>query len=112
MAYCKNCGSDINEFARNCPECGEEQQAAQENRQQQFQRQQHTNYNPGQPSPDTGGFGWGLLGFCIPIVGVVLYFVWQSERPRTAKALITGALISIGLSVVSGVLNGCVSALT
>lgn len=24
---------------------------------------------------DNGGFGWGLLGFCIPIVGLILFLV-------------------------------------
>lgn len=49
--------------------------------------------------PDNGGFLWGLLGFLIPIVGLVLFLVWKDERPKTAKAAGVGALVSFGLSV-------------
>ena len=26
---------------------------------------------------DRGGFLWGLLGCCIPVVGLVLFLVWR-----------------------------------
>ena len=26
---------------------------------------------------DNGGFGWGLLGCCIPLVGLILFLVWK-----------------------------------
>ena len=53
---------------------------------------------------DNGGFGWGLLGFCIPLVGLILYLVWKGEKPRTAKAAGKGALISVIIYVVFYVL--------
>ncbi|RGY65640.1 hypothetical protein DXA30_04390 [Fusobacterium ulcerans] len=43
---------------------------------------------------DRGGFAWGCLGFCIPIVGLILWLVWRDEKPRTAKAVGIGALVS------------------
>ncbi|MCM1089924.1 MAG: hypothetical protein NC092_12250 [Butyrivibrio sp.] len=49
---------------------------------------------------DNGGFLWGLLGCCIPIVGLVLFLVWKDSKPKTAKAAGIGALVSVGLSVV------------
>lgn len=49
---------------------------------------------------DNGGFGWGLLGFCIPIVGLILYLVWKGEKPKTAKAAGVGALVSVIIGVV------------
>lgn len=48
---------------------------------------------------DNGGFLWGLLGCCIPIVGLVLFLVWKNEKPNTARAAGIGALVSVGLSV-------------
>ena len=45
--------------------------------------------NEAQPQPqytaqpqvvDNGGFGWGLLGCCIPIVGLVLFLVWKDNK--------------------------------
>jgi DNA-directed RNA polymerase subunit RPC12/RpoP len=80
MAYCTNCGKEISDHAAKCSECGAYQQS------QQVYRN---------VAPDTGGFGWGLLGFCVPIAGLVLYLVWMHDRPRTAKAAGLGALISV-----------------
>lgn len=53
---------------------------------------------------DRGGFGWGLLGYIIPIVGLVLYLVWRDERPKTAKAVGVGALVSLIVSILVYVL--------
>lgn len=49
---------------------------------------------------DNGGFLWGLLGCCIPVVGLILFLVWKDSKPKTAKAAGIGALISVILSVV------------
>ena len=49
---------------------------------------------------DNGGFGWGLLGFCIPIVGLILFLVWKDTKPNTGKAAGMGALISVIVSIV------------
>ena len=43
---------------------------------------------------DRGGFAWGCLGFCIPIGGLILWLVWRDEKPKTAKAVGIGALVS------------------
>ena len=83
MAYCKNCGAQISDQAVMCPKCG----AAQQN----MQKPQVV---------DNGGFGWGLLGFCVPIVGLILFLVWKDTKPRTGKAAGKGALISVIITVV------------
>jgi len=83
MAYCANCGKEINDNAVICPACGVP-----------------TNKFKASAQPDNGGFGWGLLGFCLPIVGLILYLVWMNERPLTAKAAGMGALISVLAGVV------------
>lgn len=58
------------------------------------------------PSPvvDNGGLGWGILGCCIPIVGLVLWLVWKDQKPRTAKAAGIGALVAVGLGALYYVL--------
>lgn len=48
---------------------------------------------------DNGGFGWGLLGFCIPLVGLILFLVWKDDQPNNAKAAGIGALIGFVLSI-------------
>lgn len=81
MAYCKNCGKEIADGAAVCVNCG----VSQENKPQVV---------------DNGGFGWGLLGCCLPIVGLILFLVWKDSKPKTAKAAGIGALVSVILSVV------------
>lgn len=51
------------------------------------------------PVIDNGGLGWGLLGCCVPVAGLVLYLVWKDTKPNTAKAAGIGALVSVVLAV-------------
>lgn len=93
MKYCQNCGSKLEENQNICPNCGFQQSNIQRNQPQNYSNQ-----------VDNGGFGWGFLGFCIPMVGLILYLVWKTEKPITAKAAGIGALIGFGLSIVSYVI--------
>ena len=86
MAYCKNCGAQIDDKAAVCVHCGVAVN------------------NSGVQEADNGVFGWGLLGFCIPIVGLILFLVWKDTKPRTAKAAGKGALISVIVWIVMYVL--------
>ncbi|MDD6306565.1 MAG: hypothetical protein PUA75_06415 [Clostridiales bacterium] len=53
---------------------------------------------------DNGGFLWGLLGCCIPLVGLILFLVWKDNKPKTAKAAGIGAIVGVVISVVSYIL--------
>lgn len=53
---------------------------------------------------DSGSFGWAVLGFFIPIVGLVLYLVWREQKPLSAKKAGMGALVSVIAGVVLSVL--------
>ena len=90
MAYCRNCGSQIDDQAAACPVCGAAQSAAPTPPQPQQQQQQQA-----PQVVDNGGFGWGLLGCCIPLVGLILFLVWKDQRPKTAKAAGIGALVCV-----------------
>lgn len=89
--YCKNCGAEVNDNADTCLSCGSAVIRADEN--------------------DKGGFGWGLLGFLIPIVGLILYLIWKNEKPRTAGAAGKGALISVIISVVLTIISAVLTGL-
>lgn len=80
MAYCKNCGVQIDDKAVICPSCGVSQIST-------------------PPIVDNGGIGWGLLGCCIPIVGLILFLVWKDSKPKTAKAAGIGALVSVAIGI-------------
>ncbi len=127
--YCRNCGQELNENDRVCPACGtpvvknesvnEEQNTASEKATAQGaphtgQRtyeynadktasQSTYNYSGAdyQPSSDTGSAGWGILGCCFPLIGLILFLVWKEEKPRSAKSAGIGAIIGVVLCVVS-----------
>ena len=81
MKYCKNCGKEIDDAAVICPHCGVQQEQLPV------------------AGNDSGSIGWGILGCCIPIVGLVLFLVWKDQKPKTAKMAGMGALISVIASV-------------
>lgn len=49
---------------------------------------------------DSGSAGWAVLGFFIPIVGLILYLVWKTEKPLSARRAGMGALVSVIVGVV------------
>ncbi len=59
-----------------------------------------------QAAPETQGskFGWGVLGFFIPLVGLILFLVWRSEKPRAAKASGIGAIIGFVVGIISSII--------
>ena len=74
---------------------------------QQPNAQQQVAYQPNQQpyvqqqAPyDSGSIGWAVLGFVIPLVGLILYLVWRDQKPKSAKMAGIGALVSVLLGVV------------
>ena len=49
-------------------------------------------------SIDSGTAPWMILGFCLPMIGLVLYLVWKDTREADSKAAGTGALLSVCIS--------------
>lgn len=78
--------------------------------QSQYQQPQYQQYQygqqpyMGQQPADTGSFGWAVLGFFFPIVGLILFLVWKSEKPVSAKQAGMGALASVISTVVLWIL--------
>lgn len=102
MKYCSNCGTQLSEGMKFCPNCGKAQS----------QYQQQPNYYNDQPylrnaqtsapsQQDGKSFGFALLGFFVPVVGLILYLVWKDEMPLKAKSAGKGALVSVILVVIS-----------
>ena len=79
--YCKNCGKEIDNNLVQCPYC-------------------NTPLLPQNTIEDSGSIWWGVLGCCLPIVGLILCIVWKDTKPKSGKKAGIGALISVILAVV------------
>ena len=67
MKYCPNCGKPVDPKAVICPNCGVALTS-----------------NLPATNSDNGSIGWFILGFFIPVVGLVLYIVWKNDEPKNA----------------------------
>ena len=129
MLFCHNCGQQIDDAAQFCPFCGAAQGAAAQTAPAQpapaqpapAQSVAPQQYVP-QPAPgqyvpqqapvvqnpdDSGSFGWAILGFCLPIVGLILFLVWKDSKPKTAHVAGKGALVGAVLGFMLPVLSSC-----
>lgn len=53
------------------------------------------------PAPaDSGSFGWAVLGFFFPLVGLILFLVWKDSKPLSGKRAGIGALVGVISEVV------------
>lgn len=48
--------------------------------------------------------GWGVLGFFIPLVGLILFIIWKNDRPSDARYAGFGALLCVFFSVIFAVI--------
>ena len=84
--YCRNCGALIDGNADVCPKCG-----------MVFS-----------PSPtDTGGFGWGLVGFCFPFASLILSLTEDKNSSKRQSAT-TGAKAFVIILVCLFLLDMCI----
>lgn len=82
--FCSRCGAKLSEGSEFCSECGNSLKEVTEN----------------QVKESSGSsFAWGILGFFVPIAGLILYLIWKQERPSDAKAAGLGALICLILNI-------------
>ena len=81
--FCKNCGEQISEQAYVCPKCGV----------------RTGNGNSVSAEADAPSAGFAVLGFFIPLVGLILWAIWKDSSPLKAKSCGKGALIGFIASV-------------
>ena len=68
---------------------------------------QYTEPAPAPAQKSGSSFGWAVLGFFIPLAGLILFLVWGQTRPEDAKAAGKGALISVIISAIGYALMMC-----
>ena len=73
--YCKYCGQPIDDDSVFCNACGK-----------RFDDSQSLH-------DDSSNIGFAILGFFLPIVGLVIFLIYESNRPKRAKSVMKGVLI-------------------
>ena len=106
--YCSHCGTNLNGDEKFCPNCGAPV-SEQKPQSDPFAAKSAT-FSDAQSKAqaatgDAPSTGYGILGFLIPIVGLILYLVWKDEYPLRAKSCGRGALVSVILSAVLMILS-------
>ncbi len=86
--FCSNCGKEIDDKAVICVNCGAKA------------------VKPKIVACDDGSsFGIALLSFLIPLVGLVLYLINESNRPLRAKSAAKGAIAGVITSIIISVVG-------
>src|SRR5690554_1368456 len=85
MNYCRNCGIKLNPGQDVCLNCG-------------------IIVNPDKDIDGKNKLLYGILGFFLPVVGLILFILWKEERPKSAKAAGTGALIATASAIIFAIL--------
>lgn len=95
MKFCSHCGKEIMDEAVICTGCGCSLDGTSTSK-------SVANQN------DDPSMGWAVLGFFIPIVGLILYLVNKDNSPLKAKSAGKGALIGFIVSMIFSIIYGIV----
>lgn len=88
--FCPKCGKQIMDEAVVCPNCGCAVKGS------------------AAPVADAPSPGYAVLGFFIPLVGLILYLMKKDTEPLRAKSAGKGALIGFIVSIVGMIAWGIV----
>ena len=88
LKYCTHCGKELEDDAKYCMGCGCACEAI-------------TNNKPKPINEADDHEAWPqVLAFFLPVVGLILFLVWQEERPIKAKRVGKWALIGFIVGVI------------
>lgn len=86
--YCKNCGRSVDDTSSYCNNCGA----------------RIDNKPNADVSEDSLSLGFAILGFFIPIVGLILFLIYEEKKPKRAKSAVKGALIGFITEIVLAII--------
>lgn len=86
--YCKNCGRTVDDTSSYCNNCGA----------------RIDNKPNADVSEDNSNLGFAILGFFIPIVGLILFLIYEEKKPKRAKSAGKGALIGFITKIVLSII--------
>ena len=86
--YCKNCGRPVDDTSSYCNNCGA-----------LIDNKPNTD-----ASEDSLSLGFAIFGFFIPIVGLILFLIYEEKKPKRAKSAVKGALIGFITEIVLAII--------
>lgn len=86
--YCKNCGRIVDDTSSYCNNCGA----------------RIDNKPNADVSEDSLSLGFAIFGFFIPIVGLILFLIYEEKKPKRAKSAVKGALIGFITEIVLAII--------
>ncbi len=82
--YCKNCGRTVDDTSSYCNNCGA----------------RIDNKPNADVSEENSNLVFAILGFFIPIVGLIIFLIYEGKKPKRAKSAGKGALIGFITKIV------------
>ena len=92
MKFCSKCGKEIHDDAAICIHCGCAVSGG----------------NSVVDTQDAPNLGFAILGFFIPLVGLIMYLMWHGTKPKQAASAGKGALIGFVVSIVFSIIYGAI----
>lgn len=89
--FCKKCGKEILDEAVICIHCG-----------------CSVDENKKENTPDSSSTGMAVLGFFIPLAGLIIWLINKETKPLMAKSAGRGALVGFIVSTVFSIVYGVV----
>lgn len=82
--YCRGCGKHIDDSTTYCINCG-------------------TRFD-NKEVDEQSSFGFAILGFFIPILGLIFFLIYEEKKPKRAKSASKGALIGFITKIVLSII--------
>ena len=92
--YCPGCGKQITVNDHYCPYCGKQLNSDQ---------QPNYNYRPDYShvnGDDAPSIGYSIISVFVPIIGIILYFLFKRNYPNRAQACGIAALIGFLINLI------------
>lgn len=83
---CNKCGRRVSDGSNFCPVCGADLR---------YQKNSSSSSSGYVNPDDETNFGYTLLSFFMPYIGIVLYIVWFKEFPKRAKSCLNGIIAGV-----------------
>ncbi|MFQ5649726.1 MAG: zinc-ribbon domain-containing protein [bacterium] len=88
--FCPKCGAQNQDDVEFCSSCGQGLKAG------------------AVPEAEESVGPLGIVFFCIPIVGAIMYFVWKEDKPGKAQQACHLALWGVGVGIVLNIISALI----